>query len=75
MLAAALASASADTVSSELGTLYGKRFWNIMTLRKDTNGLDGVISAEGTLAGIAASAVIVIIYMGFGGDGQAPPSS
>lgn len=67
MLAGALASASADTVSSELGTLYGRRFYNILTFRADANGLDGVVSLEGTLAGVFASAVIALIYVGFGG--------
>lgn len=67
MLAAALASAAADTVSSELGTLYGRRFINILTFRREANGLDGVVSLEGTFVGIAASAVIASIYFAFGG--------
>ena len=60
--AAALASASADTLSSELGSIYGKNFYNILTFKKDTCGLDGVISLEGTLWGIAGSIVIAVIY-------------
>jgi len=65
--AASLASASADTLSSELGSIYGKSFYNILTFKKDACGLDGVVSLEGTLWGIAGSAMIAIIYMAFYG--------
>ncbi|OQP40849.1 hypothetical protein A4H97_14670 [Niastella yeongjuensis] len=61
--AASLASASADTLSSELGSIYGKNFYNILTFKKDTCGLDGVISLEGTLWGIAGSVLIAVIYI------------
>lgn len=61
--AASLASASADTLSSELGSIYGKNFYNILTFKKDTCGLDGVISLEGTLWGIAGSILIALIYI------------
>ncbi|WP_205511483.1 DUF92 domain-containing protein [Longitalea arenae] len=65
--AAALASASADTLSSEMGSVYGKSFYNILTFKKDACGLDGVISLEGTLWGIAGSAMIALIYaIGYG---------
>ena len=62
LTAGSLASASADTVSSELGTVLGKRFVNVLNFRKEERGLDGVISLEGTLAGIAAATVIAAIY-------------
>lgn len=61
--AASLASASADTLSSELGSIYGKNFYNILTFKKDACGLDGVISLEGTLWGIAGSIGIALIYI------------
>lgn len=71
MLAAAFASATADTISSELGNVYGKRFYNIITLKPDTRGLNGVVSLEGTLLGLAGSTLIGIIYsLGFGLNGH-----
>jgi uncharacterized protein (TIGR00297 family) len=65
--AAALASAAADTLWSELGTVYGTRFYNIISFKREQAGPDGVISIEGSLWGVAGSALIAVIYIiGYG---------
>jgi uncharacterized protein (TIGR00297 family) len=55
---AALVEATADTVSSEIGQAFGGRPILVTTLRRVAPGTDGAISLLGTLAGIAAAALI-----------------
>lgn len=56
----AFATALADTTGSEFGQLYGKTPFLITTFRRVPVGTDGAVSVEGTVAGIAASAVIAL---------------
>jgi len=69
MLASSLSSATADTISSEMGNVYGNKFFNILSFKPDRRGLDGVVSIEGTLFGIAASAIVSIAFSFFYGWG------
>lgn len=65
MIAGSFSAASADTLSSELGNVYGSRFVNILTLKKDVRGRDGVISLEGTFAGSLGSLIVALIFSVF----------
>ena len=67
MVAGVFSSATADTLSSELGSLYGSRFYNVLSFRKDKRGLDGVVSLEGTLIGMAGSILVALVTsIGYG---------
>jgi uncharacterized protein (TIGR00297 family) len=55
---AALAEATADTVSSEIGQAVGGSPFMLTTLRRAPPGTDGAVSLKGTLAGIAAAAIV-----------------
>jgi len=64
--AAAVATAAADTASSEIGKAYGRRTFLITTLRPVAPGTEGAISLEGTLAGLAAAVVIAVVGVAAG---------
>jgi uncharacterized protein (TIGR00297 family) len=55
---AALVAGSSDTVASEIGKAWGKRTLLITTIGKVKPGTPGAMSLEGTVAGIAAAALL-----------------
>jgi len=65
-LAGALATAAGDTAGSEIGQLWGRRTFLVTTLRPVPRGTQGAISVEGTLAGLAASALVAALGAAFG---------
>ena len=55
---AALAEAAADTVSSEIGQVFGGRPRMITTLQAADPGVDGAVSLVGTFAGVVAAGLV-----------------
>nr|MDP9119929.1 DUF92 domain-containing protein [Acidobacteriota bacterium] len=64
--AGAFATAAADTSSSEIGQLIGRRTFLITTFRPVPRGTEGAVSLEGTLAGVAASLIVAALGAGVG---------
>jgi len=62
IVSAALAAACSDTLSSEFGTLYGRRFFNFLTWKADQRGADGVVSLEGFVFGLLGTVLIALVY-------------
>jgi uncharacterized protein (TIGR00297 family) len=65
-LAAALAEAAGDTISSEIGQWTSDHAYLITTFKLVPAGQDGGISLAGTAAGFAASAIIMGLGLGLG---------
>ncbi len=57
---AALAEATADTVSSEIGQAFGQRTYMLTTFRRVHRGTDGGVSTLGTTAGTVAALLLVL---------------
>ncbi len=55
---AAFATATFDTISSELGQIYGKKPILITTMKSVPAGTNGAISVEGTVLGILSAALV-----------------
>jgi len=66
---AALAEAAADTVSSEIGQVFGGTARLITTLQPVQPGIDGGVTIAGTIAGIVGAAIVS--WIGFGVRGGA----
>jgi len=58
---AAMAEATADTVSSELGPLFPGSTYLLTNFRRVAAGTDGGVSLGGTLCGIAAAGIVSIV--------------
>jgi len=69
--AAALATAAFDTVSSEIGQVYGRHPFLITSFRPVPPGTEGAVSVEGTLAGLAAAVLLAVSGVGLELTGQA----
>lgn len=70
-MAGSFAAALGDTASSEIGTIYGRRFVSILTLQPATRGEDGAVSYEGSFAGMGGSLLIAMVYgIGTGWEGN-----
>jgi uncharacterized protein (TIGR00297 family) len=65
--AAAVATAAADTCSSEVGKAYGRRTYLLTTLRAVPPGTEGAVSLEGTLGGFGGALLVgaVGVLVGF----------
>ncbi len=63
LMCASMCCALSDTFSSELGNIFGKRYFNILTLKPDKRGNDGAISLEGTLFGVLGALLMTIYSM------------
>lgn len=64
--AAAVATAAADTCSSEVGKAFGRRTFLATTLSPVPPGTEGAISLEGTLGGLLGAVVVAAIGASLG---------
>ena len=58
---AAFATATADTLGSEIGQLWGRRTFDPLRMRPVASGSEGAISLEGTLAGALGAGILALL--------------
>lgn len=63
MIAGCFSAATSDTLSSELGNVYGRKHYHIGSFKKMQRGSNGAVSLPGTAAGIMGSMVIALVYI------------
>ncbi|MDP4220153.1 MAG: DUF92 domain-containing protein [Bacteroidota bacterium] len=59
----ALATAMADTWATEIGTRFGKKFYNIFTFRPTHRGPSGAVSVIGLCASLCGALVIALLSL------------
>ena len=64
--AASVATAAADTCSSEIGKAYGRRTFLITSLRPVAPGTEGAVSLEGTLGGLGGGLLVAAVGAALG---------
>jgi uncharacterized protein (TIGR00297 family) len=64
--AASVATAAADTCSSEVGKAFGRRTFLITSLQPVAPGTDGAVSLEGTLGGLVGASLVAGTGMALG---------
>jgi uncharacterized protein (TIGR00297 family) len=64
--AASVATAAADTCSSEIGKAYGRRTFLITSFRPVAAGTEGAVSLEGTLGGLLGAFLVAAAGTVFG---------
>lgn len=69
---AAFATATGDTMGSEIGQLWGRRTFLITTLKPVPRGTEGAVSLEGTVASILGSLAVAFLGMALGFYGWGP---
>jgi uncharacterized protein (TIGR00297 family) len=69
-MAAALAEAAADTVSSEIGQAMGGAPRLITTGQRAKPGTNGAITITGTVAGAIAAVIVAFVFFAFGEVGR-----
>lgn len=68
LIAGSFVAATADTVSSEIGNRYGSRFLDLKTFKTGTRGENGVISFEGSFAGLFAGSIPAAVFVYASGE-------